>query len=400
MIYAPLTFFWKYNMIIKDELMDLGQLLTQISNITKRYEEIYKFSGEKFNIFNILNLSRNEISHSRIIEELLNPNGTHGKDKKFLELFLKCIKIKEFSINNVITETEKFIGYISEDYASGGRIDIVITNEKGEQIVIENKIDAADGFKQLIRYHEHNKKAHLFYLTLYGRDPSEYSTGENTDIPYKRISYKEHILSWLELCRKESIDNPILRETITQYILLIKQLTGQARSEEMQEEYLKTIVEDVDNLSAAFYISQNINDIKLRVIKEKFIPLIEDLVKNKLGLEIEMDLGSFEAFKGFSIMKLEWKKCKIEFGFDKTDFKDMFYGFSGEDISQELNNYFRSLNYKSDKYWPLYQYMDRYRNWDEEFFKELYSNSINISNVFENKIKELLLIVKDKEHEL
>jgi hypothetical protein len=381
-------------------MINFELLLAQISNVRKRYEDIYKFSGEKFNIFNVLNLSGDEISHSRIIEELLNPNGTHGKDKKFLELFLKCIDIKEFSINNVITETEKFIGYISDDYASGGRIDIVITNEKGEQIVIENKIYANDEYNQLIRYHEHNKNAHLFYLTLSGRDPSEYSIGKNTDIPYTPISYKKHILDWLELCKKESIDNPILRETLTQYIVLIKQLTGQARSEKMQEEYLDIIVKDADNLSAAFYISQNINDIKLKVIKEKFIPLIEDLVKNKLGLELKMDLGSSDRYGGFSIMKRVWKKCKIEFGFDKTDFKDMFYAFSGRDISQELNNYFRSLNYKSDESWPLYQYMDTYRHWGEEFFQKLYSDSSNISNVFENKIKELLSIVKDKEYEL
>jgi hypothetical protein len=380
-------------------MINFELLLVQISNVRKRYEDIYKFSGEKFNIFNILNLSRNEISHSRIIEELLNPNGTHGKDNKFLELFLKCIGIKDFSINNVITETEKFIGYISDDYASGGRIDIVITNEKSEQIVIENKIDAADGFKQLIRYHK-DRKAHLFYLTLYGRNPSEYSTGENTDIPYKTISYEKDILDWLKLCKKESIDNPILRETLTQYIVLIEQLTGQARSKEMQEEYLDIIVKDAGNLSAAFYISNNINDIKLKVIKDKFIPLIEDLVKNELGLEIKINLSCSDNKAGFSIMKREWKKCKIEFGFDNSDFKNMFYGFSGKDISLELDNYFRSLNYKSDKGWPLFQYMDNYKDWDEEFFKELYSNSSNISNVFENKIKELLKIVEDKEYEL
>jgi hypothetical protein len=381
------------------KMINFELLLTQITNVRKIYEDIYKFSGEKFNIFNILNLSRNEISHSRIIEELLNPNGTHGKDNKFLELFLKCIGIKEFSINNVITETEKFIGYISDDYTSGGRIDIVITNEKGEQIVIENKIDANDQRNQLLRYNKLNP-AYLLYLTLSGNEPSENSIREDVKDKYKVISYKDHILNWLELCKKESIDNPILRETITQYIVLIKQLTGQARSKEMQEKYLDIIVKDVDNLSAAFYISHNINDIKLRVIKDKFIPLIEDLVKNKPGLKIEMDLDCSDPYKGFSIIKQEWKNCKMEFGFFKGDFKDMFYGFSGKDISQELKNYFRSLNYKFDENWHLYQYMDRYRNWDEEFFKELYSNSINISNVFESKIGELLAIVEDKKYEL
>lgn len=87
--------------------MNLELLLTQISNINKKYEEFYKFSGEKFNIFNLLNLSGDELSHSKIIATLLNPKGMHGKGTKFLELFLDYIKIKNFSINNVTVETEK-----------------------------------------------------------------------------------------------------------------------------------------------------------------------------------------------------------------------------------------------------------------------------------------------------
>ena len=60
--------------------MNLELLLTQISNINKKYEEIYKFSGERFNIFNLLNLSGDELSHSKIISTLLNQKGMHGKD--------------------------------------------------------------------------------------------------------------------------------------------------------------------------------------------------------------------------------------------------------------------------------------------------------------------------------
>jgi hypothetical protein len=150
--------------------MDLEVFLTKISDITKKYDEFYKFSGDKFNIFNLLNLSSDELSHSKFIGTLLDPKGMHGKENKFLELFLKCIGIDDFSTDNVIAETEKFIGYIPDDYKSGGRIDIVLTNSEKNQIFIENKINHGDERNQLLRYSEYNPKACLLYLTKLGND--------------------------------------------------------------------------------------------------------------------------------------------------------------------------------------------------------------------------------------
>jgi hypothetical protein len=387
-------------MVVGGKVMNLEAFLAQISNINKKYEEIYKFSGEKFNIFNLLNLAGDELSHSKIIGTLLNQKGMHGKDNKFLELFLKCIGINNFSIDNVTTETEKFIGYISDDYNSGGRIDIALTNSEKMQIFIENKIYANDQWNQLSRYNNYNPKAYLLYLTLSGNDPGENSIGKEKKIDCIKISYKDHILKWLELCRIESIDNPLLRETLTQYIVLVKQLTGQARSRKMQKEYLDTILKDADNVSAAFIISQNFNDIKIQILKEKFVPLMANLGK-KHGFDLDIPLdGCFEPYWGFSFIKPEWKKFKIDFEFEGRDLQNLIYGFCGTNISQDLDKYLRDLNYKSSKAWPLYQFMDLYRYWKREFYTELYSNSYNIVNVFENKIDEISLIVENKGYEL
>jgi hypothetical protein len=381
--------------------MNLELLLTQISNINKKYEEIYKFSGEKFNIFNLLNLSADEISHSKIIATLLNPKGMHEKGNKFIELFLDCIEINDFSIENIHTETEKFIGHISEDYSTGGRIDIVLTNDKNQQILIENKIYANDQWNQLSRYNEYNPKAHLLYLTLFGNEPGENSTGKKGEFEYIKISYKEHILKWLELCKIESIDNPLLRETITQYIVLIKQLTEQARSKEMQKEYLDIILKDADNVSAAFIISQNINEIKLQILKEKFVPLVSSLADNfDLKVDITLDDRCFKRYWGFSFIKPEWKNLKVDFEFEGDNLQNLIYGFCSTTISKELDTYLRGLNYRTSKVWPLWQYMDNYRYWKKEFYLDLYSNAYNISNVFENKIKEVLSIVENKGYEL
>ena len=270
---------------------------------------------------------------------------------------------------------------------------------KKEQIFIENKVYADDQWNQLLRYNNYNPKAYLIYLTLFGNDPSENSTGKDKEF-YIKISYKEHLLKWLESCKMESIDNPILRETLTQYIVLVKQLTGQARSAKMQKEYLDTILKDADNVSAAFIISQNFNDIKLQILKEKLEPLMTNLGKNRgFNLDISLD-GCFEIYWRFSFYKPEWKKIKINFEFEGRNLQNLIYGICGRNILQDLDKYLRGLNYLSSEIWPLYQYMDNYRYWNREFFWELYSNEYNIINVFENKIKEISLIVENKGYEL
>jgi hypothetical protein len=373
--------------------MNLESLLIRISSINKKYEEIAKISGENFNIFNLLNLSDNEISHSKIIATLLNPNGMHGKGNRFLKLFIDCIGIKDFSIDGVIVENEKYIGPISEDCSEGGRIDIILTNNQSKQtIIIENKIYAGDRRKQLYRYHKYNPKAYLFYLTLYGDDPSEISLGESKEIEVKKISYKENVLKWLELCKKESVDNPLLRETLTQYIVLIKKLTGQARSQEMQKEYMDAILKDADNVSAAFIILQNIsiNEIKRQILEEKFIPSLKELVC-KLEMDI-MDINiSKDSYWCFSFSKEEWKPFKIVFGFENNSLQNLFYAIGKVDcidFEKKIVDYLRQLkNYKHSEVWQLFQFMDKYR--DNEFFINICSNNSDVINDIKEKIEEI-----------
>ena len=381
-------------------------LLAEISHLNKRAEERDRLSGDRFNIFNILNLSSDEISHSKIIASLLDPKGTHGKGNVFIGLFLKHMGMNEYSDNfscdNVTVETEKFIGYISEDHETGGRIDIVIKNiTTRKQIFIENKIYASDGWKQLSRYQKYDPDAELIYLTLYGTKPSEESTGELGESAYRAASYREHILGWLEACKGVSIDKPLLRETIAQYINLIKQLTGQARSGEMQKELMEIIFKDAGNIEAVFTLSQNIDAIKRQILEKKFIPLMKELAQ-KLGLEVKISLdGCFERYWWFSFKRPCWKRIGIIFESEAPNLQDLIYAAGGDNLSNELNDYLRGLAYyKKSKGCPIYQYMDKYRRFDNNFYIELFSNAENISNVFESKIKELLLVIEDKGYDL
>jgi len=115
----------------------------------------------------------------------------------------------------------------------------------------------------LLRYHNEDKSAVLFYLTLYGTDASENSTGNKNANYYKPISYSYDILNWLKLCKKETVNFPVLRETITQYINTIKYLTGQTMNEKMENEIINTIAEDEKLILAAYKINELYNTLKI-----------------------------------------------------------------------------------------------------------------------------------------
>jgi hypothetical protein len=122
-------------------------------------------------------------------------------------------------------------------------------------ICIENKIHAGDQEFQIKRYCScKTAKNTVYYLTLTGEEPSEFSREElKSDDDYILISYKEHIQKWLELCLKEVVNFTNLRETINQYILLIKKLTYTLNKEQQVE--LTSIM--LNNLEEAKYVAEN-----------------------------------------------------------------------------------------------------------------------------------------------
>ena len=292
--------------------MQLNVFLKQIYDITKYHENIANITGENFNIFRILGLSTDELSHTSFIASLLNPKGSHGRGEAFLVLFLEEVNIQDFKVLNAKLEKEKNIGPIDREYQNGGQIDILITDNSNNQIIIENKIYAKDQKNQLLRYSNYNKKAKIFYLTLDGTDASPYSLGSLGSESYIRISYSETILKWLEKCRKESASFPLLRETISQYIFLLKKITQQARSQEMGNDIIGTIMSDIKNIESAFSIAKNMKKLKKQIIITKLLPSLKEMAeRNELEFSLIND-NYFEANWGFDFKKEEWKNYKVE----------------------------------------------------------------------------------------
>ena len=278
----------------------INNLLNQVTIINRKNEEILDATGGRFNMFRVCGVNHYENTHSDIIAEFLNPNGTHGLKSRLLECFIENLG-EYFSIKSFNCEKARVL---IEHTTEVGRIDILIEDNQNKAIIIENKIYAGDQFEQLKRYDRYAQKYRngyqIVYLTLFGSNASEQS-GEG--ISYLPISHKENIINWLEKCVSIVSRFPIVRETIIQYINHLKQLTNQDMDSKNKEE-ITEILSKIENLKAAKAIYQNYTATYNFLAEKYFNPKMEEFAKEK-GLHYHFE-SSDESHIKFYITRPDW----------------------------------------------------------------------------------------------
>jgi len=187
---------------LNSQMKTVGPLLADwILNRTK-VAEFNRLNGTSFNPLSRLKID--ETMHSRILGDLLNPNGTHGQRNMFLSPFLENLGIPESTgeLWHVTVET--------------GRVDILIWRNHPEKsaVIIENKSNAAgDQPNQIYRYwhremflgdrglwmsmdeakiRERNRRFHVVYLARDGgKSPESHSMerprGLEDANPFERV---------------------------------------------------------------------------------------------------------------------------------------------------------------------------------------------------------------------
>lgn len=375
------------------ELSKIEQLISTTKRIITHHKEKEELKGEKFNVFSILGMeTRENATHSAFICELLNPNGSHLKGNLFLELFLITVKNnildnKPFDIHTSKVIPEHFIGQRNDLEKEGGRIDIYLCDRNGNSISIENKIYAGDQNVQVHRYFNHNKvKNTVYYLTLNGDNPSlesRQSLVPNND--FFTISYKEHIQKWLGACLKESFDAPILRETIKQYLLLIKKLTNTMDDKEKRE--LSDLI--LKNHEEAALIAAN-----FRTAVGKFLSDFRDDVAEKLHAELQdkykIILGNEDVYKRWAHIwiKINGKEeTKMFFGLtsfavDTVDELQLgIFIMNGQYLSEYAN-----IGEKNSNWWIAIQKISDYKGFKVKLNDSKTLHKLNTDNVFRNEL--------------
>lgn len=365
--------------------MDNIQNLLNSVNAILREEKIKKEEslrrGERFNMFQVCGVDHYEVMHSAIIASFLDPKGNHGQKDKFLKLFLSIVD------DNTGIETSScsvFTEYVTNE----GRIDILIEDKNGKSIIVENKVYAADQWEQLKRYDKFSKEKFgegnytIYYLTLDEHDASDDS---GKGVEYKRISYKEHILRWIEECIKESATTPLIRETLIQYCNHIKQLTNQDMDTMNKEALIKSMIENPDAIAAIFSVQEDYKKFAF----DKFVkPAFEDFCKESNLIYAENNLFEYGKEKGFYFRKKEWGIFAIWFYSENKRSNSGFYwgisNYNGEAIKLESSSYF--IGGKTSIYWPYgFADLEKYSNWDD-----MSTVSAMIKGDFANNIIEIV----------
>ena len=287
--------------IVAEDVCVMG-LLEKIKPILIERNQRISKSGGNFNVFSILGVAHYENgTHSAFLAELLNPAGTHAQGSLFLKLFLDTVDYNKLDISTTKVKVEHHISYKTAD--TGGRIDIYLKDNQGNSICIENKIYAMDQEAQILRYCNHNQgKNRVYYLTLDGKEAPIHSKAhliENED--YFPVAYKTEILEWLQKCINAVEHIPTIKETIKQYVVLIKKLTN---TFDMETD--KPLIDlMLDHYEEAEYIAGHFNSLKEKVL-EDFRKEIYQKLKFELSENYEVVLGN-PTFKKFSNL---WIKLK------------------------------------------------------------------------------------------
>ena len=247
-----------------------------------------------YNLFSVLGIETKEVLICRVLADLLNPRGQHGMGSVYLELFLKEVLHWQAVNSDVVKHAVVTAEYrIDEDR----RIDLVIETA-GQFLPVEVKILAGEQKAQCLDYYRFSRakdpQTKVIYLTRFGTMPSAYSLSDGTErVPEADlicISFKEHIIHWLEQCRNVSREE--MKSLLTQFLDTIRTITGITR-ENMTDMTAQEIAGSADSLRAAMQIADSLNLAKkqvLRSVMEEFVTQMKPL-EQKYHLEREQNIG-------------------------------------------------------------------------------------------------------------
>ena len=313
--------------------------------------------GEAFNVFKLCGVNHYENLHSAIIAEWLNPLGSHGQNDLFLSLFLRWAA-EDFDDVFCSSKASVFTEYSTDE----GRLDILIEDNAGRAIIIENKIYAGDQGAQLKRYERFAQKKYLtgyyrlLYLTLDGSEASNQS-GEGVD--YVPISYQTTILSWLEDCIGAVYDKPFLRESMIQYKNLILQLTGKDMDKTIEKDLVAEMLRSPDGVAS---IIKAYPAWERCVLEESlFNPLKLFAVEKGLDFRVSDSFWTKNTWGYFEFVIMP--KLRIVFQYEKQGRYSFYYGIIDERPDRREQKPLPGLQGGNENWRYGWHYFDMHRNW-------------------------------------
>lgn len=290
--------------------------------------------------------------HSRMLHSLLNPLGKHYQGSLFLEPFLEKLNF------NIDTSKARI-------WTEYNHIDLYIS-DGDKHIIIENKIYADDGDKQIEKYIQkildegvECENINVVYLSIDEKEPKPESLGkwkingkvlkkDGKEIRYKNITYKKDILEWIENCQAKVKNITNLYASFEFYKKCVEQIT---QGEQMSlEQFLKEKPEFID--IAAKIQGMNLEEISIELLKQEVADKPE-FKGWKIFDESEIKSDRTSGYKRLFAFGNEkhLNQCfKFMLALEKTRFNNKYIGFAlfiKNEYGSKVYNHF--CGFKDDK---------------------------------------------------
>lgn len=352
-------------------MSQLAYICETLQNFQLKYKRLNTSEAHGFNVFSILLKSGDEVNlHSKFIYELLNPHGSHSQGSLFLDLFLKQLGLA-IETQGMVASREKY------------NIDILLQSSS-EAVIIENKIFTEDHSYQLSRYYQNMqwqgyRQPYLLYLTLFGHQPVEKSVRDHVI----SISYQHEIIAWLEEAIGAIRHISILKETLTQYLNLVKALTYQSHKEEFALDVKRFLLQE-NNLQTILSIEESIVEAKIEIQFNFWQTLLSHLIPHYAFTfyNANAEKGLKSSIRRYYNQQKNIKDYGIEYEVDDNLYffvelrNNIYYGFYFYDdakINQQQIVCLRQLNVPWNEisesvYWKYpYKRLD-FKNFNEHIF--------------------------------
>ncbi|WP_201092167.1 PD-(D/E)XK nuclease family protein [Thiocystis minor] len=272
-------------------------------------------------------LRTDEYGLSRCLVELLNPQGTHGQGRLFLDLFLARIGAANWA------GMDRCHGVFPEKIIDKGRrIDIYLKFDSGV-IGIENKPWAGDQNQQLSDYADWLIKdangRHWLLVFLCNRDPALSSIDEDKKKEIKdhfvQVSYNE-VIEWLGN-GAEKTKALTVRIFVDELAKFIRANINEEIDMSEEQEIRNTILASDENLEAAFFIAHSFESTKKHLIQVLHNNLTKKIADK--GYFFFWDDGLFSCKqREFFISFQRGQEFQLVFGFDGNGLNGFGWGIS------------------------------------------------------------------------
>ena len=258
----------------------VNKTLVDVESIMKKNEEMLQHSAHDYNIYKIMQIDKKELMITRVISDLLNPNGSHRQGAIFLSYFMEqALPSRHFSLE-ILKDAHVF-----KEYKVNNDVQIDIYIVIGEtRIPIAIKINNKDEVKPIAEYvpFATGDEPTILYITPYGTKPSYNLNLQGNEKMLVCRSFETDMFEWLQCCVNycHARDLSLIEGAIQQLLFSIESYTSH-QPKGYALNVSKLLSSSSQQMKNAMIIEENLTKIKVNKLFDVF-----QAIEAKVGLRV------------------------------------------------------------------------------------------------------------------